>query len=60
MDRVRRFVIEAWSELKKVIWPNRRQIRDLTAAVFAVGIVAGVYIFFLDLIFSTIVRFLAG
>jgi preprotein translocase subunit SecE len=60
VDRVRSFVVEAWAELKKVVWPNRNQIRDLTAAVLAVAIAAGVYIFALDWIFSTIVRFLAG
>lgn len=60
MDRVRSFVVEAWAELKKVVWPTRNQIRDLTAAVFVVAIVAGAYIFGLDWVYATIVRFLAG
>ena len=60
MDRIRRFIDEAWSELKKVSWPTREQTRNLTVLVFAISAAVGVYITFFDLIFSTAVKQLSG
>ena len=37
MSRIRRFINESWSELKKVSWPTREQVRNLTVLVFAVS-----------------------
>ena len=34
MSRIRRFFQESWSELKKVTWPTRTQVRNLTVLVF--------------------------
>ena len=56
MARIRRFVDEAWSELKKVTWPTREQTRNLTVLVFVVSAVVGVYITFFDLMFTEVVR----
>ena len=55
MSRLRRFIDEAWSELKKVSWPTREQVRNLTVLVFAVSFVVGLYITVLDFIFSQLV-----
>ncbi len=60
MDRIRRFIDEAWSELKKVSWPTREQTRNLTVLVFAISIGIGLYITFFDLIFSTAAQKLTG
>ncbi len=60
VDRIRRFIDEAWSELKKVSWPTREQTRNLTVLVFAISLAVGIYITFFDLIFSTAVRTLTG
>ena len=60
MNRIRRFINESWSELKKVSWPNRMQVRDLTVLVFVVSFVVGLYITFADTIFDQIVRFVTG
>ena len=60
MTRLRRFIDEAWSELKKVSWPTREQVRNLTVLVFVVSFVVGVYITVLDLGFSTLVARLVG
>jgi preprotein translocase SecE subunit len=54
--RLRRFLEEAWSELKKVTWPTRLQVRNLTILVFVVSFAIGIYITFWDLIFTEIVR----
>ncbi|MEA2519214.1 MAG: SecE/Sec61-gamma subunit of protein translocation complex [Chloroflexota bacterium] len=60
MSRLRRFIDEAWSELKKVSWPTREQVRNLTVLVFVVSFAVGVYITVLDVGFSQIVARLVG
>ena len=52
MQRLRRYFDEVWSELKKVTWPTRAQVRNLTILVFAMSLVVGLYITVLDLIFT--------
>ena len=59
MRRLRRFLEEAWSELKKVTWPTRMQVRTLTILVFVVSFAVGVYITFWDLLFTGVVEALA-
>ena len=56
MERIRRFVDEAWSELKKVSWPTRAQVRNLTILVFVVSVAVGLYITAFDLIFFQAVQ----
>ena len=58
MTRIRRFFDEAWSELKKVSWPTREQVRNLTVLVFVVSFVVGLYITALDLVFQRAVAIL--
>ena len=60
MKRIRQFFNESWSELKKVTWPNRMQVRNLTVLVFVISFVTGLYITFFDTIFSQAVAFLSG
>jgi preprotein translocase subunit SecE len=60
VTRFRRFLNEAWSELKKVSWPTREQVRNLTVLVFAVSFVVGLYITVLDFVFSQLVGRLVG
>jgi preprotein translocase subunit SecE len=55
VTRIRRFLNEAWSELKKVHWPTREQTRNLTVLVFIISAVIGVYIAFFDLIFTQVI-----
>ena len=52
MKRLRRYFDEVWSELKKVSWPTREQVRNLTVLVFAISFVIGLYITVLDQIFK--------
>ena len=60
MSRLRRFFDEAWSELKKVSWPTREQVRNLTVLVFVVSFVVGLYITVLDAGFTQVVKVLVG
>ena len=56
MSRIRRFLYEAWQELKKVNWPTPEQARNLTVLVIAISFVVGMYITFFDVIFSEIAK----
>ena len=44
MTRIRRFIEESWSELKKVTWPTREQTRNLTVLVFVISGAVGIFI----------------
>ena len=58
MTRIRRFLAEAVSELRKVSWPTREQVRNLTVLVFAISLVVGIYISILDAFFQNVIAFL--
>ena len=60
MKRLRRYFDEVWSELKKVSWPTRDQVRNLTVLVFVISFVVGVYITVLDTIFRGFISALNG
>ena len=59
MRRIRRFFDESWSELKKVSWPTRDQVRPLTVLVFAVTAAVGIFIAAIDLVFTEVIRILS-
>ena len=46
---IRQYLAEAWSELKKVAWPSRETVVNLTLIVIAVSVAVGAYIAVLDL-----------
>jgi preprotein translocase SecE subunit len=52
VNRIRRFLQESWSELKKVSWPTGLQVRNLTILVFVISFVVGAYITFWDFLFE--------
>jgi len=58
VDRIRRFINEAWSELKKVTWPTREQTRNLTVLVLVISAAIGLYITVFDVLFTQVVQFL--
>jgi preprotein translocase subunit SecE len=60
VTRIRRYLDEVWSELKKVSWPTRDQVRNLTVLVFAISFVVGVYITILDTIFRGFISAIQG
>ena len=45
---LRQYLVEAWSELKKVVWPTLQTVRNLTLIVIAVSVAVGAYIAVLD------------
>ena len=60
ISRIRVFFQEAWSELKKVAWPTRTQVRNLTILVFVISAVVGLYITALDWVFSEAIRLISS
>ncbi len=56
MRRLRRYFQESWSELKKVAWPTRDQVRNLTVLVFIVSAAIGIFIAFWDYIFTLVIQ----
>jgi preprotein translocase SecE subunit len=58
VSRIRRFINESWSELRKVSWPTREQVRNLTVLVFAVSFAVGLYITVLDAVFQSAIGFI--
>ena len=58
MSRIRRFINESWSELRKVSWPTPEQVRNLTVLVFAVSFAVGLYITVLDTVFQSAIGFI--
>ena len=58
MTRLRRYIAESWSELKKVTWPTRTQVRNLTVLVFVISGFFGVYLGFLDFVWSQVLQFI--
>ncbi len=45
---IRTYFTEAWSELRKVAWPTRQTVINLTLIVIAVSVAVGIYIAVLD------------
>lgn len=54
--RIRRYIQESSSELKKVVWPTREQVRNLTVLVFVISAAIGVFIAVTDLFWTEVVR----
>ncbi len=49
---IRQYLVESWSELKKVAWPTRQTVINLTIIVIIVGSIVGAYIAILDLVLA--------
>jgi len=54
IGKIRRYLSESYSELKKVTWPTREHVRNLTILVFIISAVFGVYIGFFDLVWNQV------
>ena len=59
MKRIRRFLAEAASELRKVSWPTVEQTRNLTVLVFTVSLAVGVFVTVFDQLFKGVIVFLS-
>ena len=57
-ERLFTLLSEVAGELKKVTWPTREQVRNLTVLVFAISAAVGIFIAAVDFGFTEVVRFL--
>ena len=59
IEQSRAFLVDVSVEVKKVTWPSRIQVRNLTVLVFVVSFVVGLFITVVDSGFDFIIRTLA-
>jgi preprotein translocase subunit SecE len=52
----KQFVAEAWQELKKVTWPNRKETVGTTGVVLLLVIIISIYLGLVDFGLSRLVR----
>jgi preprotein translocase subunit SecE len=50
------FLVAVWAELKRVQWPDRRQLTQLTGVVLFFVLIVGAYLGALDAIFSKLIE----
>ena len=60
LKRLRLYIQESHSELRKVVWPTREQVRNLTVLVFVISAGIGVYIGFFDFLWTQVLQFLVN
>ena len=58
--RVVKYFKDTKSELKKVVWPSKEQVRTNTITVVIVVVVAAVVMILLDLIFGGVIHLMIG
>ncbi|MEG0769941.1 MAG: preprotein translocase subunit SecE [Ruthenibacterium sp.] len=56
--RIVKFFRDTFSEMKKVVWPSKKQVLNNTLVVLVVVVVAAVIIFGLDALFGFILKLL--
>jgi len=54
--KIQSFFNEVITELKKVSWPSRKEVKDTTLVVIIAVIIFGVYLFLIDLILQAILN----
>lgn len=52
VSSLRQYFEESWSELKKVAWPTRQTVINLTLIVIGVSVAIGAYIAVLDTVLN--------
>jgi len=60
LKRVGQFLTDIKSELKKVTWPNKNDLKKTTIAVVVSSILFGIYLFGVDQIFHWIILQVIG
>jgi preprotein translocase subunit SecE len=53
LRRLKQFVIETWSELKKTSWPGRKEVYGTTLVVIVTVLICALFLFVVDRILST-------
>jgi preprotein translocase subunit SecE len=53
-----RFFRDAWSEMRKVVWPSQQETIRLTGVVITISIVVGLLLALCDLLFTQMVQYI--
>ncbi len=56
--RIGKFFSDLVSEMKKIVWPSRKQTLNNTLAVLVIVVIAAVVIILLDLVFGWLLELL--
>ena len=59
-NRIVKFVRDLVSEVKKVVWPSKKQVLNNTGVVLAVCILSGACLFAVDSVFGLLLRLVTG
>lgn len=60
VQKSRDYLREVLYELRKVIWPSRKETLGSTAVVLVIVIICGIYLGILDLVLSRLIRMIIG
>jgi len=52
LRRMRQFLVEVWSELKKTTWPGRNEVYGTTMVVVVTVLLCAFYLWIVDLILN--------
>jgi preprotein translocase subunit SecE len=52
LQRVKQFLVEVWSELKKTTWPAKREVYGTTLVVIVAVLICAAYLWIVDLILN--------
>ena len=55
-NRIGPFLKEVRAEMKKVTWPSRNEVYSTTLVVIIATLFFGFYLYFMDLIFSWVIK----
>jgi len=53
-NKINNFIKEATSELKKVIWPTKKDLKNSTIVVISTIIIASIFIGLVDIFFTKV------
>jgi len=57
INRIKNYLNDVKSELKKVTWPNRDDLEKTTVAVIVLSIIFGIYLTLVDTSFRFLVKY---
>jgi len=52
LRRLKQFLVEVWSELKKTTWPGRSEVYGTTVVVVITVLICALYLWVVDLILN--------
>lgn len=55
MKKIKQFIYESWLEFKKVRWPSRNELIELTVAVITGTLILAFYVGLVDWIFGFVI-----